>query len=156
MDSLYFLPPFSSCPWHGTTSHKDVPFALLIYSPEENKRRTEQIMKVDFLSHTKQTGTVTQPMCLNSKAIAFWWRSGIRWGKENIQVLSLSKESGRDGSPQTAASYTRKVRALRGGSRCSRCQRVALVLLLHRCKPALMLPQSDKQHEGIFRPQSEA
>lgn len=82
----------------GETGQKAVPLALLIYNPEENKGRTEQIVKADFLSHTKQTGTVTQPTCLNPKDIAFWRRSGIRLRKENIQVLSFAKESGRDGS----------------------------------------------------------
>jgi len=57
----------------GETGQKDVSFALLIYSPEDNKGRTEQIMKADFLLHTKQTETITQP-----KDIAFWRRSGIR------------------------------------------------------------------------------
>lgn len=55
----------------GETGQKDVPFALLIYSPEENKGGTEQIMKADFLSHTKQTGTITEPTCLIPKDIVF-------------------------------------------------------------------------------------
>lgn len=65
--------PFPPVPGmgQGETGQKDILFALLLYSPEENKGRTKQIMK-DFLSHTNQTGTVTQPTCLNPKDIAFW------------------------------------------------------------------------------------
>lgn len=80
--------PFPPVPGIGQrgTVQKDIPFALLIYSREENKWRTKQIMKADFLPHTKQPGTVTQPTCLNPKDTAFQWRSGIRLGKKNIQV----------------------------------------------------------------------
>lgn len=53
------------------TAQKDIPFTLLIYSREENKWRTKQIMKADFLPHTKQPETVTQPTCLNPKDTAF-------------------------------------------------------------------------------------
>lgn len=84
-----FIPPFSSCPLHA--GQKDVPFVLLIYSPGENKRITEQITKANFLSYTKQSEAITQATSLNLKDTAFWQRSGIRLGKENIKVLSLTK-----------------------------------------------------------------
>lgn len=54
MDSLCFSshpsPPAFGMR-QGERGQKDVPSALLIYSPEENERITEQVMRADFLWH---------------------------------------------------------------------------------------------------------